>query len=72
MISIVIIGVFALAALAKWLFEPARERADLPLTPDEIELFGEYFDFEGETVNYEEARKTNPHIWMDENEEFVE
>ena len=70
MISILIIGVFALAGLAKWLFSPARERLDLPLTPEEIEIFGEYFDFEDEAINYEDMRKTNPHIWMDEfNEE---
>jgi hypothetical protein len=61
-----IIGVFALAGLAKWIFAPGRERLDVPLSPEEIELFGEYFDFEDEAANYEEMRKTKAHIWMDD------
>jgi hypothetical protein len=67
-----IIGVLALAALAKWLFEPARERAELPLSPEEIELFREYFDYEDEPASYDEMRKTNPYIWMDDSEKFDE
>jgi hypothetical protein len=70
--SMLIIGVLALAGLAKWLLAPARERIDLELTPEDIELFGEYFDFEDEMLNYEEMRKTNPHIWIDETENFDE
>lgn len=71
MFSILIIGVLALVGLAKWLFSPAREGINhLPLSPEEMELFGEHFDFEDETVNYGEMRKNNPHIWMDEAEEF--
>ena len=66
MFSILIIGILALAGLAKWLFAPDREKLDLPLSPEEIELFGEYFDFEDEAINYEEMRKNNLHIWMDE------
>ncbi len=66
MFSVIIIGVLALAGLVKWLFVPGREKIDLRLTPEEIELFGEYFDFEDEAASYEEMRKTNPHIWMDD------
>lgn len=69
MISLLIIGILALAGLAKWLFESEREKIDLQLTPEEIELYREYFDFEDEAVNFEELRKTNPHIWMDDTEE---
>lgn len=70
MVSLLIIGILVLAALAKWLFEGEREKIDLQLTPEQIELYREYFDFEDEAVDFEEMRRTNPHIWMDDTAEF--